>query len=399
MSSTLQDLFGKLFREDHEFIFKIQGVELATFHYTTSTLGKGAPAGKLICFGVPVGNQPPNPAEFCIKIVIKAHSIYLSDYFYHFSASNFSRYKCPMKPAAGNMALHKKYLDTLLDFLAFALRLTTVELTDKSSKKFDACPPLPNYVFLVAGKKSFYESAAGFENAATSLKARQTGLIEIDDEDTLLYMKKLNIQASTFGELAQELIRLCKDAKPPFNEHAINYLVDEIEAKFKHAHGYKNEEEFDDAGDADDGDDEVGFEYEKTVTSTFDAEVTTSASMSGPFEPITANSKRYVMVDIYPIKASSSVSPKASSSVSPKAPSKSPAKLLTPKSRKPKNPARCWWGVTKRGFCKRKPKNPTKQVRAPKICKYGETRTNRCRRKPCKNGMDAAGKCKRRQVS
>jgi hypothetical protein len=62
---------------------------------------------------------------------------------------------------------------------------------------------------------------------------------------------------------------------------------------------------------------------------------------------------------------------------------------------KPKNTARCFWGVTDKGYCKRR--RESQRIRRASSCKYGLIKdTMRCRRRPCAYGLSADGfKCVR----
>jgi len=350
----LHAVFDRLLREEHQFIFKVDGKLLAMFEYKPDvSLENGHPVGSFYCYGTPAIDRQRKPFEYCMKIRVQADAIFLSDYYYNFSQHDFL---CPMKPSPGDTAHHKKYLNTLLDFLAFALRKKTISLIDASSKKFDICPKIPVYVFLVAGKPSFYETVAGFKNDALTARAKQVSGNLLTPAEVKQVKTKLNVKLSTYGQLANELIRICKGPQTYVTEENIESLIDIINTEL-------------------DPTDMLSYHHEKKATGEFQALVTTSATLKGPFKLLITKPQQYVMVDIL-------------SNSQPTVPG-------IPTRRKPKNPANCKWGVDESGYCKRKPKNVT-LAKAVKVCKYGRTKSNNCRRTPCKYGMDAAENCKRR---
>jgi hypothetical protein len=109
----------------------------------------------------------------CLQIYYsyKNKILTLGDYFYD---AHLKGYECPDKPKK-NRRKHENILIHLLNLLAQAFGARTIELYDASSTDIKNCKNIPKDVFLVAGKKGFYDNIAGFKNGNLQRAAKAVG--------------------------------------------------------------------------------------------------------------------------------------------------------------------------------------------------------------------------------
>jgi hypothetical protein len=221
-SLSIQDVFAHL--EYQDIVFRVNGAMVGLFEYhRMSSRGRRPILGSLTCkskryHGVDTERfYGDENLGLCIEISLMRDAVYLEDYFY--TMNNYSkratRYACEMKPATTEA--HRRILDTLLDFIAFATEKHEVYLEDGATKKFGVCDPIYTITFLVAGFDSFYERMGGFKNPVATAAAAAAARTPYAADMTL-------------GEKAASIIKECK-AGNAVPEMRASILL--IESRFK----------------------------------------------------------------------------------------------------------------------------------------------------------------------
>ena len=270
--------------------FQLEGRKLATF-----TLSPGIHQNaKFTCVGRrDTGTR--SEANTCMEIAIFEDEIHLVDYFYAYERNKRVRkttgttYRCAMKPTS--IPQHKLFLNTLLDFLAYALEKPRITLDDASFKKHTKCPPISHTVFLVAGKQSFYENVAGFRNTAIDDRTRLAGARPLPSSVRVL-AQTVGIDATTYETLAAEIIHMCKQSNlTPEGQSTMKRLVSIIET-----HVYEGSDLWKVH--------RTEFEYSKSAGNKFRAVITTSSDPKGTYLPLEWSpgeaTQKFMVVDIYP---------------------------------------------------------------------------------------------------
>jgi len=145
----------------------------------------------------------------CLRFIVENDHVYLSDYFYK---NGNDTYQCEMAPRT--MAEHDQLLVSLMDFVAYVFKKHAVKLSDASFKTYDRCT-LPQSVFLVAGKQSFYQRFGYEPEDANFFAAALFDTQETKDRVTL-------------KTRAAKLVRDCKAGR-----RADQAAIDFIDATFK----------------------------------------------------------------------------------------------------------------------------------------------------------------------
>ena len=156
---------GKL-KQNQKIVFLVNGARIGMFKYKKQN--------------PPAFVMENTRKEMCIAILCYPDAIYLSDYFYY---AKINDYSCANKPS--DIPEHQNILVHLLNFLAHAYNVKTINLSDASTKDINRCLSIPSHVYLVAGKGGFYKKVAGFENDKIEKAAKKAGKMKGPDGWTL----------------------------------------------------------------------------------------------------------------------------------------------------------------------------------------------------------------------